>query len=59
METELLKAARAAGCAAYNGIGMLVYQGVRSIAIWSGIPAANIPAAAMERAVVEALLRQA
>lgn len=35
-ETALLKRARAAGCRAANGLGMLLYQGVRALELWSG-----------------------
>jgi shikimate dehydrogenase len=38
-ETPLLKAARAAGCRAANGLGMLLYQGASALEIWSGKPA--------------------
>ena len=35
-ETPLLKAARAAGCRAANGLGMLLYQGAKALELWSG-----------------------
>lgn len=35
-ETEFLRRARAAGCRATNGLGMLLYQGVKALEIWSG-----------------------
>lgn len=38
-ETPLLRAAKAAGCRAANGLGMLLYQGARALEIWSGSPA--------------------
>ena len=38
-ETPLLIAARAAGCRAANGIGMLLYQGTAALEIWTGQPA--------------------
>jgi len=38
-ETQLLQAARQAGCATANGLGMLLYQGARALEIWSGQPA--------------------
>ena len=47
-ETRLLAAARAAGCKTANGIGMLVHQGAKAFAIWTGQPA---PVAVMRRAV--------
>ncbi len=38
-ETPLLIAAKAAGCRASNGIGMLLYQGTAALEIWTGQPA--------------------
>lgn len=38
-ETPLLAAARAAGCRAANGLGMLLYQGAAALELWSGRPA--------------------
>ena len=35
-ETELLKKAKAAGCNTSNGLGMLLWQGVKALEIWSG-----------------------
>jgi shikimate dehydrogenase len=35
-ETKLLAAARAAGCKTANGLGMLLYQGVKAFEIWTG-----------------------
>lgn len=35
-ETNLLRAAKAAGCRTANGIGMLLYQGAKALEIWSG-----------------------
>jgi len=37
-ETPFLKLAKAAGCRAANGLGMLLYQGARALEIWSGQP---------------------
>jgi len=34
-ETRLLREARAAGCRACNGIGMLLHQGVRALELWA------------------------
>jgi shikimate dehydrogenase len=34
-ETRLLREARAAGCRARNGVGMLLYQGVRALELWA------------------------
>jgi shikimate dehydrogenase len=47
-ETRLLRQARAAGCRAANGLGMLLYQGAAALELWSGGPA---PAAIMRRAL--------
>ena len=49
-ETELLKRARAAGCRAANGLGMLLHQGAKALEIWSGQPA---PLNVMRRALEE------
>jgi shikimate dehydrogenase len=35
-ETALLKAAKAAGCRAANGLGMLLHQGAKAFEIWTG-----------------------
>lgn len=35
-ETVFLKMARAAGCRAMNGIGMMLYQGAASFKLWTG-----------------------
>ena len=35
-ETPFLRQARAAGCRTANGVGMLLYQGVKALEIWSG-----------------------
>jgi shikimate dehydrogenase len=50
-ETLLLSRARAHGCEASNGLGMLVYQGALSLSLWTNRPVTEIPVAAMERAV--------
>jgi shikimate dehydrogenase len=47
-ETPLMKAAKAAGCRATNGLGMLLYQGAKALEIWSGRPA---PIAVMREAL--------
>jgi shikimate dehydrogenase len=38
-ETTLLRQAKAAGCRAANGLGMLLYQGAKALEIWTGQPA--------------------
>lgn len=35
-ETKLLKSARGKGCAAFNGMYMLLYQGAESFRLWTG-----------------------
>ena len=50
-ETRLLREARRAGCRAANGLGMLVYQGALSLALWAGLPAESIPVGVMAEAV--------
>jgi shikimate dehydrogenase len=47
-ETPLLKAAKATGCRAANGLGMLLHQGARALEIWSDKPA---PLGVMRRAL--------
>jgi shikimate dehydrogenase len=47
-ETALLQAAKAAGCRASNGLGMLLHQGARAFEIWTGKPA---PLDVMRRAL--------
>lgn len=49
-ETPLLQAARAAGCRTANGLGMLLYQGVKALEIWCGRAA---PVEVMRRALRE------
>ena len=36
-ETRLLELAKKAGCPAYNGLGMLLYQGAEAFTIWTGL----------------------
>jgi shikimate dehydrogenase len=50
-ETPLLHAARSRGLVALDGLRMLVYQGARSLELWTGQPA---PVDLMMRAVEEA-----
>ena len=49
LETRLMQQAQEAGARAFGGIEMLVYQGARSLDIWSGRPA---PVAVMKQAVL-------
>ena len=35
-QTKLMKQAEAAGCEAYNGLGMLLWQGAHAFEIWTG-----------------------
>ncbi|MFA5027329.1 MAG: shikimate dehydrogenase [Candidatus Methylomirabilota bacterium] len=51
-ETSLLAAARAAGCPAQNGLGMLLHQGMLAFTRWTGLPA---PREAMQAALERAL----
>jgi shikimate dehydrogenase len=48
-ETKLLKTARSAGAKVSNGLGMLLYQGMASFEIWTGLPA---PKEVMRQALV-------
>jgi len=48
-ETPFLAAAQAAGCRTANGVGMLLYQGVKALEIWTGQPA---PVAVMRAALL-------
>lgn len=49
LETKLMRQFRATGAAAYGGLDMLVFQGARSFAIWTGI---EPPTGVMKQAVV-------
>lgn len=49
-ETRLLALAKAAGCRAANGLGMLLYQGAKALELWTGQPA---PLALMRQALAE------
>jgi shikimate dehydrogenase len=49
-ETPLLRSAKAAGCRAANGLGMLLYQGARALELWSGRAA---PVAVMRAALAK------
>ena len=50
--TNFVRDARARGCTALNGLGMLVYQGVIGIKYWTGV---DVDAAVMRKALLEAL----
>jgi len=52
LETRLMRQAKAAGARAFGGIEMLVYQGARSLEIWSGRPA---PVGVMKEAILEGI----
>jgi len=54
-ETRLMREARARGMRSANGLSMLVYQGARSLEIWTQVPA---PVPVMETAAAEALRNQ-
>ena len=47
-ETGLLRQARAAGCLAANGAGMLLHQGAKALELWTGRAA---PLETMRRAL--------
>lgn len=52
VETPFVAAARRAGAEAVNGLGMLLHQGVRALAVWTGItPPVEVMRAALEDAV--------
>lgn len=55
-ETQLVRAARAAGCAVVTGEEMLAGQGAASFEIWTGVPAARV-LPMMKRALEENLNR--
>ena len=50
--TPLLQSARARGLACTNGLSMLIYQGVRSLEIWSE---STVPVEAMFRGAREGM----
>jgi shikimate dehydrogenase len=54
--TPLLAAARARGASTANGLGMLIHQAARQIAVWTGCPA---PLEAMSAAALAALAHRA
>jgi shikimate dehydrogenase len=49
-ETPLLALARASGCRAANGIGMLLYQGATALELWSG---QRVPIEVMRNALIK------
>jgi len=54
-ETALLRACRARGLRALDGIEMLVWQGALALARWLGRPVEEMPVGAMRDAVLEGL----
>ncbi|MFH0953190.1 MAG: shikimate dehydrogenase [Verrucomicrobiota bacterium] len=51
-ETPLMKSAKAVGARTANGLGMLLYQGVRAFEIWTGAkPPSEVMRKALEKAV--------
>lgn len=51
-ETPFMRAARAGGARASNGLGMLLHQGARSFEIWTGVtPPVGVMRATLEKAV--------
>lgn len=55
--TKLVEDARAAGAAAFDGLGMLVEQGAATIEIWAGLEPGSVPRGLM-RAVAESQIRR-
>ncbi|MCD8535215.1 MAG: shikimate dehydrogenase [Verrucomicrobia bacterium] len=53
-ETPFLKAAREAGCRTSNGLGMLLYQGVAALEIWTE---RHVPTATMREALMSHIYR--
>lgn len=51
-ETPLLKAASQKGCYTFNGMGMLLWQGVFAFELWTGI---KPPVHVMKKALIEAM----
>jgi shikimate dehydrogenase len=51
--TPLLRRAEEAGCRAINGLGMLACQGALSLALWTGMPASEMPLDIMLNAIAE------
>jgi shikimate dehydrogenase len=51
-DTPVLQQARELGCRTTDGRGMLLYQGVRSLSLWTG---SDAPVEAMRRALSAAL----
>ncbi|GBG27741.1 Pentafunctional AROM polypeptide [Hondaea fermentalgiana] len=49
-QTELLKQAASCGCITYEGIDMLVEQGLMQMALWTGKPVEEVPRIEMETA---------
>ena len=51
-DTRLMQQARAAGCRAFNGLGMLLQQGAQAFEIWTGVrPPLEVMAAGLRRAL--------
>lgn len=50
--TRLLEDAEAKGCKAYDGLGMLLWQGVLAFELWTSVPA---PVEVMKRALLAAI----
>jgi shikimate dehydrogenase len=49
-QTQFMQQAEAAGCRAVNGLGMLVQQGAKAFALWTGVePDTAVMAAAIEQ----------
>ena len=56
LETQLMRAFKSVGAPAFGGLDMLVFQGARSFAIWTGV---EPPTDVMKNAVVKRVRREA
>ena len=56
LETQLMRAFKSIGAPAFGGLDMLVFQGARSFAIWTGV---EPPTDVMKNAVVKRVRREA
>ncbi len=54
-QTKLLEAAESKGAEISNGLGMLFYQGVKSLELWLDLPAGKAPEKEMRQALQETL----
>lgn len=52
-ETKLLSEAKKSGCKTVNGLGMLIYQGIKAYEVWSGVDIRNDLAAKVKNICIE------